>query len=109
MIGDPTGKNETRPALSKEEVVENSKTYAKQVFKILDPEKTEIAYNSTWMEKFNATDFIKLAGHYTVARMIERDDFTKRFSNNQPISLHEFLYPLVQGYDSVALKSVKSS
>ncbi len=105
MIGDPTGKNETRPALSKEEVVENSKTYAKQVFKILDPEKTEIAYNSTWMEKFNATDFIKLAGHYTVARMIERDDFTKRFSNNQPISLHEFLYPLVQGYDSVALKS----
>ena len=105
MIGDPTGKNETRPALSKEEVVENSKTYAKQVFKVLDPEKTEIAYNSTWMEKFNATDFIKLAGHYTVARMIERDDFTKRFSNNQPISLHEFLYPLVQGYDSVALKS----
>ena len=105
MIGDPTGKNETRPALSKEEVVENSKTYAKQVFKVLDPEKTEIAYNSTWMEKFNATDFIKLAGHYTVARMIERDDFTKRFSNNQPISLHEFLYPLVQGYDSVSLKS----
>lgn len=105
MIGDPTGKNETRPALSKEEVVENSKTYAKQVFKVLDPDKTEIAYNSTWMEKFNATDFIKLAGHYTVARMIERDDFTKRFSNNQPISLHEFLYPLVQGYDSVALKA----
>lgn len=105
MIGDPTGKNETRPALTEAEVKENAKTYAEQVFKILDPDKTEIAYNSTWMNKFSAQDFIKLTAQYTVARMIERDDFEKRFSNNQPISLHEFLYPLVQGYDSVALKS----
>lgn len=105
MIGDPTGKNETRPALTREEVAENAKTYAEQVFKILDKEKTEIAYNSTWMDKFSATDFIKLCGQYTVARMIERDDFTKRFQGNQPISIHEFLYPLVQGYDSVALKA----
>ena len=104
-IGDPTGKNETRPALTEEEVVENSKTYATQVFKILDPKKTEIAYNGAWMNKFTPIDFIKLAGQYTVSRMIERDDFSKRFKDHKPISIHEFLYPLVQGYDSVALKS----
>ncbi|MFK8138496.1 MAG: tyrosine--tRNA ligase [Bdellovibrionales bacterium] len=105
MIGDPTGKNETRPALTREEVEQNAKTYAEQVFKILDKDKTEIVYNSHWMDKFSAQDFVKLTAQYTVARMIERDDFTKRFSNNQPISIHEFLYPLVQGYDSVALKA----
>lgn len=105
MIGDPTGKNETRPALTEAEVKENAKTYARQVFKILDEKKTEVAYNSAWMNKFSAVDFIKLASHYTVARMIERDDFDKRFKSHQPISIHEFLYPLVQGYDSVALKA----
>lgn len=105
LIGDPTGKNETRPALTPEEVKENAKTYAKQVFKILDPEKTEIAYNSTWMNEFSAADFVKLSSHYTVARMLEREDFSKRFQNHQSICVHEFLYPLVQGYDSVALKS----
>lgn len=105
LIGDPTGKNETRPALTRDEVVEYAKTYARQVFKILDPKKTEIAYNSTWMDKFSAYDFIKLAAQYTVARMIERDDFSKRFKDQTPISIHEFLYPLVQGYDSVALKA----
>jgi tyrosyl-tRNA synthetase len=105
LIGDPTGKNETRPALTREEVVENAKTYAKQVFKILDPKKTEVAYNSTWMDKFSAVDFIKLSAQYTVARILERDDFQKRYKEQQPISVHEFLYPLVQGYDSVALKA----
>ncbi|HEX4922436.1 MAG TPA: tyrosine--tRNA ligase [Bdellovibrionales bacterium] len=105
MIGDPTGKNETRPALTREEVVENAKTYAKQVFKILDEKKTEIAYNSTWMDKFSSVDFIKLTAQYTVARMLERDDFAKRYKEQQPISVHEFLYPLVQGYDSVALRA----
>lgn len=105
MIGDPTGKNETRPALTREEVVENAKTYAKQVFKILDPQKTEIAYNSSWMDKFSAVDFIKLSAQYTVARILERDDFQKRYKEQQPISVHEFLYPLVQGYDSVALRA----
>lgn len=104
-IGDPTGKNETRPALTEQEVVENSKTYAEQVFKILDPKKTEIAYNGTWLNKFTPTDFIKLASQYTVSRMMERDDFQNRFKEQKPISIHEFLYPLVQGYDSVALKS----
>jgi tyrosyl-tRNA synthetase len=104
-IGDPTGKNETRPALTHQEVLENSKTYAEQVFKILDPKKTEVAYNGTWMNKFSAQDFVKLSAQYTVSRMIERDDFTKRFQEHRPISIHEFLYPLVQGYDSVALKS----
>jgi tyrosyl-tRNA synthetase len=104
-IGDPTGKNETRPALTQEEVKENSKTYAEQVFKILDPKKTEVQYNGTWMNKFTPIDFIKLAGQYTVSRMIERDDFKTRFQEHKPISIHEFLYPLVQGYDSVALKS----
>lgn len=105
MIGDPTGKNETRKALTKEDVLSNAETYKEQVFKILDPEKTEVAFNSTWMEKMSSSDMIKLASQYTVARMLERDDFSKRYSNNKPISIHEFLYPLVQGYDSVALKS----
>lgn len=105
QIGDPTGKNETRPTLSREEVLENSKTYAKQVFKILDPEKTKLVYNLDWFKGFSSSDFIKLAGQYTVARMIERDDFEKRYKSGQPIGLHEFLYPLVQGYDSVVLKS----
>lgn len=105
MIGDPSGKNEARPMLTQNEVEENAKTYAKQVYKILDPEKTVIRYNSEWMSKFTAEDFIRLAAQYTVARMLERDDFQKRYQNQQPISVHEFLYPLVQGYDSVALKS----
>lgn len=105
MIGDPTGKNQTRPALNREEVIENSKTYAKQVFKILDEDKTEVAYNNTWLGQLSASDFVKLTSQYTVARMLERDDFEKRYKSNQPISVHEFLYPLVQGYDSVALKS----
>ena len=105
LIGDPTGKNETRPALTREEVKENAKTYATQVFKILDPEKTEVVYNSTWMDQFSSQDFIRLSAQYTVARMLERDDFSKRYKEQRPISIHEFLYPLVQGYDSVALKS----
>ena len=105
MIGDPTGKNETRPALTESEVRDNAATYAEQVFKILDSEKTEIAYNSSWMSKFSATDFIKLTSQYTVARMLERDDFQKRYSSQKSISVHEFLYPLVQAYDSVALKA----
>jgi tyrosyl-tRNA synthetase len=105
MIGDPSGKSETRKALTKEEVLANAETYKEQVFKILDPEKTEVAFNSTWMEKMSSADVIKLASQYTVARMLERDDFTKRYASNRPISIHEFLYPLVQGYDSVALKS----
>ncbi len=105
MIGDPTGKNETRPALTKEEIKEYAKTYSDQVFKILDPEKTTVRYNSEWMEKFTPSDFIKLSAQYTVARMIERDDFEKRFKSGVSISIHEFLYPLVQGYDSVALKA----
>lgn len=105
MIGDPTGKSETRKALTKEQVLENAETYKTQVFKILDPEKTEIAFNSTWMEKMTSNDMIKLASSYTVARMLERDDFSKRYASGKPISIHEFLYPLVQGYDSVALRS----
>lgn len=105
MIGDPTGKNETRKALSKEEVLKNAETYKEQVFKILDPEKTEIAFNSKWMLEMGTMGMIKLASQYTVARMLERDDFAKRYESNKPISIHEFLYPLVQGYDSVALKS----
>ena len=105
MIGDPTGKNETRPALSKEECVENAKTYAKQVFKILDHEKTEVRYNASWFDLFKPADFIRLAGQYTVARMLERDDFSKRIKEQRPIAVHEFLYPLVQGYDSVALEA----
>lgn len=105
LIGDPTGKNETRPALTVDEVKENAKTYARQVFKVLDVKKTEVLYNSEWMNKFTSVDFIKLTAQYTVARMLERDDFTKRFKAGQAISMHEFLYPLVQGYDSVAMKS----
>jgi tyrosyl-tRNA synthetase len=105
MIGDPTGKNVTRPPLSREEVLANAKTYQKQVFKILDEDATEVAFNSHWMGTFSSSDMIKLASSYTVARMLERDDFGKRYRSGQPIAIHEFLYPLVQGYDSVALQS----
>jgi tyrosyl-tRNA synthetase len=105
MIGDPTGKNATRPPLTREQVLENAQSYREQVFKVLDPEKTEIVFNSTWMDKFSAVDLIKLAATHTVAQMLERDDFGKRYRNNQPIAIHEFVYPLVQGYDSVALKA----
>jgi tyrosyl-tRNA synthetase len=105
MIGDPTGKNTTRPPLSREAIAANAVTYKEQVFKILDPSKTEVAFNSTWMGKMDSADLIKLAATHTVARMLERDDFSKRYAGNQPIAIHEFLYPLVQGYDSVALKS----
>lgn len=105
MIGDPTGKNATRPALSKDEILENAKTYKDQVFRILDPDQTEIVFNSTWMDKMSAADLIQLAGKHTVARMLERDDFSKRYKGNRAISIHEFLYPLVQGYDSVAMKA----
>lgn len=104
-IGDPTGKNETRPALTREEVIENAKTYSEQVFKILDPEKTEVVYNSQWIDALTPSDFIRLTSQYTVARMLERDDFKKRYEESRPISVHEFLYPLMQGYDSVAVKS----
>ncbi len=105
MIGDPTGKSATRPALTKEEVLENAKSYQQQVFKILDPDKTKVMFNSDWMSKMSSADMIKLAGKFTVARMLERDDFSKRYKGNQPISIHEFLYPLVQGWDSVAMKA----
>jgi tyrosyl-tRNA synthetase len=105
MIGDPTGKNATRPPLSREQIAENARTYQAQVFKILDREKTEICFNSTWMDKLGSADMIKLAATHTVARMLERDDFGKRYRNNQPIAIHEFLYPLVQGYDSVAMRA----
>ena len=105
MIGDPTGKNATRPPLTRDDVERNAVTYKEQVFKILDPDQTEIAFNSTWMNKFDSADMIRLAASYTVARMLERDDFGKRYKSGQPIAIHEFLYPLVQGYDSVALKA----
>ena len=105
MIGDPTGKNVTRKPLTKEEVIENAKSYEEQVFKILDKEKTKIAFNSEWMSKMNSSDMIALASKHTVARMLERDDFSKRYKSNQAISIHEFLYPLVQGFDSVALQA----
>ncbi|TYP80027.1 tyrosyl-tRNA synthetase [Nitrosomonas communis] len=105
MIGDPTGKNSTRPPLTREEVAQNAKSYTTQVFKILRSDQTEVVFNSTWMDKLNAVDLIKLSATYTVARMLERDDFSKRYRTNQPIALHEFLYPLIQGYDSVALKA----
>ena len=105
LIGDPTGKNVTRKPLSKEQVLENARTYQEQVFKILDEEKTEIRFNSEWMDELGAAGMIKLAASQTVARMLERDDFKKRYNNNQPIAIHEFLYPLVQGWDSVALES----
>ncbi len=105
MIGDPSGANKTRPALTREEVVANGKSYFEQTSKILNPDKTEIVYNSEWLSPMNFEDVIRLASHYTVARMIERDDFTRRYQNNDTISLHEFLYPLAQGQDSVHLKS----
>ncbi len=103
MIGDPTGKSQTRPPLSREEIEVNAATYKEQVFKILDPEKTTVMYNSEWMSKMTAEDMIKLAGQVTVARMLERNDFSDRFKSNTPIAIHEFLYPMVQGYDSVAM------
>jgi tyrosyl-tRNA synthetase len=105
MIGDPTGKNATRPPLSREQIADNARTYRAQVFKILDPDKTEVAFNSTWFDRMDAADLIRLAARHTVARMLERDDFGKRYRANQPIAIHEFLYPLVQGYDSVALRA----
>ena len=105
MIGDPSGKSATRPPLTRDQVLENAETYKSQVFKILDPAKTEVAFNSSWMDRLTPSDFIRLASQYTVARMLERDDFSKRYSTNQPIAIHEFLYPLVQGYDSVALRA----
>lgn len=103
MIGDPTGKNVTRQPLSSEQVLENAKTYQHQVFKILDYEKTTVAFNSTWLNRLTPVDLIKLAATHTVARMLERDDFSKRYATGQPIAIHEFLYPLIQGYDSVEL------
>ncbi|WP_396622518.1 tyrosine--tRNA ligase [Marinobacter sp. W-8] len=105
MIGDPTGKSATRPPLTEDQVRDNAITYKEQVFKILDREKTRVVFNSEWMSKMTAADMIRLAGQYTVARMLERDDFTKRYRSEQPIAIHEFLYPLVQGYDSVALEA----
>ena len=105
MIGDPSGKNATRPPLSREQIMENARTYQDQVFKILDPEKTEICFNSAWMESLGSAGMIRLASRSTVARMLERDDFAKRYAANQPISIHEFLYPLCQGYDSVAMRA----
>lgn len=105
LIGDPSGKNATRPPLSADEIAENAQTYKTQIYKILDPELTRIEFNSTWMSEMGAEGMVKLAARYTVARMLERDDFQKRFANGQAISVHEFLYPLVQGYDSVALKA----
>lgn len=105
MIGDPTGKSATRPPLTKEQVAENAQSYAEQVFKILDKDKTEIVFNSTWLTDLGAAGMLKLAASHTVARMLERDDFSKRFKGNQPIAIHEFMYPLLQGYDSVALKA----
>ncbi|MGH8679832.1 MAG: tyrosine--tRNA ligase [Burkholderiales bacterium] len=105
MIGDPSGKNTTRPPLTREQIAENAKTYQAQVFKILDPRRTEVAFNSSWMDALTPADMVRLAASFTVARMLERDDFGKRYKSGQPIAIHEFLYPLVQGYDSVALKA----
>ena len=105
MIGDPTGKNVTRKPLSRDEVIDNARTYEAQIFKILDPEKTLVMFNSSWMSDMNAADLIQLASRHTVARMLERDDFSKRYAAGQPIAIHEFIYPLVQGYDSVALRA----
>ena len=105
MIGDPTGKSETRKALTREDVLRNAETYKEQVFKILDPEKTKVVFNSEWLLPLSASDMIGLASKYTVARMLEREDFSNRFANQLPISIHEFLYPLIQGYDSVAMKA----
>ena len=105
MIGDPTGKNTTRPPLSRDEIIENAQTYEHQIYKILDPEKTLVVFNSSWMNDMDAADLVQLAAKHTVARMLERDDFSKRYKGGQAIAIHEFLYPLVQGYDSVALKA----
>ena len=105
MIGDPTGKSATRPPLTRDDVIENAKTYEQQIFKILDPSKTLVMFNSSWMGEMSASDMIQLAAKHTVARMLERDDFQKRYSSGQAISIHEFLYPLIQGYDSVAMKA----
>lgn len=105
MIGDPTGKNVTRKPLSREDVVENARTYQEQIFKILDPDKTRILFNSTWLSALQPAELIQLAAKYTVARMLERDDFNKRYASGQPIAIHEFLYPLLQGYDSVAMRA----
>ena len=105
MIGDPTGVSKTRPALSREQIESNAQTYRAQVFKILHPEKTRVEFNSRWLGSMTSYDWVRLASKYTVARILERDDFTKRFKANQPIGIHEFLYPLAQAYDSVALKA----
>ncbi len=105
MIGDPTGKSSTRPPLTRDEVIDNAKTYEQQIFKILDPEKTLVMFNSSWMNEMDVADLIALAARHTVARMLERDDFSKRYKSGQPIAIHEFLYPLIQGYDSVAMKA----
>ena len=105
MVGDPSGKNTTRPPLSREDVLRNAETYKEQIYKILDPQKTKIVFNSEWLGKLGTEGMIRLASNYTVARMLERDDFKKRFGNNQPIAIHEFIYPLLQGYDSVALEA----
>lgn len=105
LVGDPSGVNETRPVLSEEQLVKNAETYKEQVFKILDPSKTEIRFNSEWMKKIDPSEFIKMLSSYTVARMLERDDFSKRYKSQQPISIHEFLYPILQGFDSVKLKA----
>ncbi len=105
MIGDPSGKSETRKALTREEVVQNAETYKRQIFTMLDPDKTEIMFNSSWMSAFTAYDFVQLCSRYTVARMLERDDFHKRFTENRSISVHEFLYPLIQGYDSIEMRA----
>ncbi len=105
MIGDPTGKSATRPPLSRDQVIENAQTYEHQIYKILDPDKTLVMFNSSWMTGMSAVDMIQLASRHTVARMLERDDFHKRYSSGQPIAIHEFLYPLIQGYDSVAMKA----
>ena len=105
MVGDPSGKNTTRPPLSREDVLRNAETYKQQIYKILDPQKTRIVFNSEWLGKLGTEGMIRLASNYTVARMLERDDFKKRFTNNQPIAIHEFIYPLLQGHDSVALEA----
>lgn len=105
MIGDPTGRSSTRKALSREQVVENARSYQEQVFKVLDPERTEVRFNSEWMDRMSAAEMVQLCGSYTVARMLEREDFSKRFGDHKPIGIHEFLYPLIQGYDSVALNA----
>lgn len=105
MVGDPTGKNTTRPPLTREDVLRNAETYKQQVFKILDPAKTKIQFNSEWLSQLGAEGMIRLASNQTVARMLERDDFKKRYNNGQPIAIHEFMYPLLQGYDSVAMET----